>query len=851
MDELNLSEIEKKLNTVFESGERLVFWYDPEGSFVDSVNHLNLKDVKIWHLTEKNAYRTKLLLEHEDPESKYLIYAPFEKPDAAHNHLEDTVLYSKRFYADRLSLIVADIGLPASFRNEIQKLSAFFGIGKKPTKACNVRTNAFIETAKEIDLADKEPEFASILAMCIISKSKNITEDDLFYAVLSSGNIEEQTIIKEFENLGLAEDFWDLCESRYGYNDPKATLLKFVLSLFAVYTAKDLSNPPASWRIFNQSGMKEKASSISVLLENMMNNVRYQECFNNLSDLAANRLNAETFLASQPIEELLKVQSFRIVDQEIIHWIIDRERAEEQNASLNGFDIPSICEMRTKMHFGSEFEREYALLLAGYHLLSASGYKPKTELKNQIVSYIENDYQIDNSYRKLIYALDSIEDTSKFEDLITLLQNIYQNDYLEKTTQAWNSAFEKNNFEKVIPTQNDFYRTYVSGKGKTVVIISDAFRYETGRELANKLTQDPNCDVKLDAIMGPIPSYTDLGMPRLLPHHQMDMTENYEVLADGMSTKGTLAREKILQKREPNSTAMQYEDAVNAKVMDLRAKITGKQVIYIYHNTIDDTGEHHNERDVFTACDRAISDIFSLIKRMSKGCNVQHFVVTADHGFIYSRKNVTETDKLENKASKSAKTDRRFIIDQEKLEADGVFCMSLGKSLNNDDPRWVMLPKGMSVFKTQGGGMNYVHGGSSPQELIVPVINIYTQKGKVDTTDVTLTLVTPIHKITNLKVKLKFFQPRAVSDTVKKADFRIHFESEDGEMISNEVIISADSTYQNPTAREYELTFNFKRKSYDNNEHRYFLKIVNDKTGAEVFSNQVIMDLPFTNDFGF
>ena len=55
MDELNLSEIEKKLNTVFESGERLVFWYDPEGSFVDSVNHLNLKDVKILHLTEKNG----------------------------------------------------------------------------------------------------------------------------------------------------------------------------------------------------------------------------------------------------------------------------------------------------------------------------------------------------------------------------------------------------------------------------------------------------------------------------------------------------------------------------------------------------------------------------------------------------------------------------------------------------------------------------------------------------------------------------------------------------------------------------------------------------------------------------
>ena len=40
MDELNLKEIEKKLNHEFDAGQRLIFWYDSEASFEDCVNQL-------------------------------------------------------------------------------------------------------------------------------------------------------------------------------------------------------------------------------------------------------------------------------------------------------------------------------------------------------------------------------------------------------------------------------------------------------------------------------------------------------------------------------------------------------------------------------------------------------------------------------------------------------------------------------------------------------------------------------------------------------------------------------------------------------------------------------------------
>jgi len=58
MDELNLTEIENKLNTEFALGQRIVFWYDDDGSFENQIDELNLKDIhnfRINKLEERNS----------------------------------------------------------------------------------------------------------------------------------------------------------------------------------------------------------------------------------------------------------------------------------------------------------------------------------------------------------------------------------------------------------------------------------------------------------------------------------------------------------------------------------------------------------------------------------------------------------------------------------------------------------------------------------------------------------------------------------------------------------------------------------------------------------------------------
>ena len=86
---------------------KLVFWYDDNGKFVEDMQNVELENAKVYFLQPDNQFATKLFLELQDTTTNNLAYAPFPKPDVRDNHLEDTLLYSKRFFADRASLLLA------------------------------------------------------------------------------------------------------------------------------------------------------------------------------------------------------------------------------------------------------------------------------------------------------------------------------------------------------------------------------------------------------------------------------------------------------------------------------------------------------------------------------------------------------------------------------------------------------------------------------------------------------------------------------------------------------------------------------------------------------------------------
>ena len=838
MAEMNIKQIIDRLNAEFTGDTRkLVFWYDDNGEFVEDMQNVELENAKVYFLQADNQFATKLFLERQDTTTNYLIYAPFPKPDVRDNHLEDTLLYSKRFFADRASLLSVDLGIDEKYKPIIEKHIKFF--------ANKERTQRFYDL--EIENFNEENIITGLLSA--ICRTRTCSFEEVIRVMLTDSELTDNKFLSEVEKYGLLDDFWKLCEQHFGYTDVKPTLEKLAVTMFVTYTAKYVgAELPKAWKGF----VSYKAGNIIAFMDNLMNNILYRGRYDELSAHVASGLNVKKAFSDYPPEDLVNCDTFLAVDQILIKWIVARLVAEDIGAKLDDLTIPQICEKRSKMHFGEKTNVCYQMLSSTYQIIQVGNYRCPDNFKVILRKYQEEDFQIDYEYRCFYSAYDQMDDPADFEPLRDLVENIYTNEYLETLLPKWNAAIQEPDALMALPLQRDFYaRNLKNVKERTVVIISDAMRYEVGKELFHRIQDDPKCTAKLEVQLGVLPSYTRLGMAALLPHTELTMTDDFKVLVDGFPCENLAEREAILQKYSSDSACVQFDSIKSLKIADLRSIFTGKQVVYVYHNQIDARGDKPNTEDeVFVACQEAITEIIDLIRRISTSANTYRFIVTADHGFLYKRDKISESDKIEGIKSKTSFINRRFVVSPEPVAGDGIASMEMGKILRSSDTKWVSYPISDDVFKVTGGGQNYVHGGSSPQEMLVPVLDLKMERGHMDTRNASLALVSMVRKITNKITVLDFIQSEPVSDVVKAATYRLFFVSDDNERISNENSCIADSRDQNASKRIFRMKFQFKDKKYDKDK-QYFFVIYDDATGLEVFRHPVIMDMAFADDYGF
>ena len=155
MAELNLKQIIDRLNTEFTGDTRkLVFWYDDKAEFAEAIESVELENAKVYQLKPDNTFVTKRFLEREDTTTNYLIYAPFPKPDVKDNHLEDTILYSKRFFADRASLLCVDLGIGEKYKPIIEKHIKFFA-SKERTQRFYDPSGSFVSSSLAIRIRSR------------------------------------------------------------------------------------------------------------------------------------------------------------------------------------------------------------------------------------------------------------------------------------------------------------------------------------------------------------------------------------------------------------------------------------------------------------------------------------------------------------------------------------------------------------------------------------------------------------------------------------------------------------------------------------------------------------------------
>lgn len=837
---MDLKSIKEKLNKEFKGADRtLVFWYDDNAEFADEVESIIFDNAKVYKLTQDNWFYTKYYLETVDKTNNYLVYAPFARPMDRDNHIADMVYYSKIFYADKISLLMLDLKIHDRYKECLNQYPKFF------------KYNKYIEPFAALGIESYNEEAIDIGILSVLCTVKTPNMDEILRVLLVSGEFDSNKYMIAFEKMGILPAFWQLVQKYYGYSEEKPTLEKLVITLLITYTAYAFAGEiPKAWGYF----ISGKKNDMAVFMSNFMNNMLYKDQYISLAEKIAIKIKAKEYMSQSDISSFLNCDTFPVFDELIIGKLLTMLSNECIDRQGLIPEITHIVEGRLKKYFAPLFFHEYKCIQAATRLVDLLEVPKANE--DIVDQYVKKLYRTDTAYRKFIYYFDKLGANDSFLNLRQMIENIYTNGFLAKLSMLWADKLETYHSVTEIPysKQSDFYSMYVSPAVKkecTVVIISDALRYECAVELTEILNDGVQYTAEIDYMISCIPSYTKLGMATLLPHKQLTFNENYDVLVDGQPSISTEQRGKILQKQNPMAVACLYSDMISLGREDLRKLLSGKELIYIYHDQIDARGDNcSTENEVFAACEESFGEIIKLIKKIVVDRSITNYIITADHGFIYKRDKLDESDKVKLPKYNNAYQNKRFIIANEQSHIDGTLDFPLGCIGKDSEELYVTVPRGCDIFKISGGGQNYVHGGTSLQELIVPVIKLKTARTKKETDYVEVVIISLSRKITNLITFIDFMQHDNVSDTLLPLVMKIYFINNAGEKISNENLIYADKRNQPPEKRMFKEKFTFRNGKYAKSE-KYYLVMVDDKTDVELGRYEFTIDITFSDDFGF
>ena len=372
--------------------------------------------------------------------------------------------------------------------------------------------------------------------------------------------------------------------------------------------------------------------------------------------------------------------------------------------------------------------------------------------------------------------------------------------------------------------------------------------------MADQLQRETQSKVSISSMQSIFPSITKFGMAALLPHKELTVEVRNDiltVLADGQSTASTY-RDEVLKSEDPASVALKYNDIIAMKRAERSALVKGMDVVYIYHDTIDEAS-HTSDTAVFSACDKAISELKNLVRIIVNEFGGTNILITADHGFLYTYSPLTEDDKVDKTSFNGMDVEygRRYAIMQKGAQPNYLLHVKfLGGKTEFDG----FAPRESIRIKMNGGGMNFVHGGISLQEMVVPVIEYHylrndsmeykRNKQKYDTKPVTVNLLSANRKISNMIFSLNFYQKDSVSANREAATYQVYFTDENGKQISDVQKIIADKASDNGAERTFRCQFNLKSLKYSNTA-TYYLVIADEQ------SLQMPQREPFQIDIAF
>lgn len=761
------------------ASHRVVFWHDPAGEYAADLDALDPGAVNVMRV-EDNEFGVKNLI-LADHVSKHLVYRSGDIPRGTANWLLDLELAYGVFTADKTSMLQQELGLnDPALLPVIEQHQKFF--------TANSRKQAL-----EKLLSDRDDAARLRAKMCqVLVKASGNKLTDIVRELLVENAAGKRTKFDDLVTFGLDQFFWDGLGSIYKYPSTTPTMDDFVLWMFSRAIEDFASSTPDEFR------------NIRSDFTALRYDVRTQDVMTTLASRAADALDVQSKIEHRDYRELATITIFEEVDRKVIVELA----AAVATQAVTPREVADVIRQRQHSLWSAKYAKLYEAIKSASELLAAIAALPHAIASAAVglEKYQSDWFRIDQHYRWFTYAHQAADFQKPLEALKAEVDRQYANKYLYDFGGLWQQALEPMSEWKsaALAPQAKFFDGHVApivkdGRSKVVVIISDGMRYEIAEELASLIRGEDRFDASLSAMLGSLPSYTQLGMASLLPQSSLELDpEGLPVLADGKPTNGTTNRDKILQAVKGH--AITAAEVLAMPGSELRELYTKHQIFYVYHDRIDATGDKApTERTVFEAAEETLRELLILVKKWTNA-NATNILITADHGFLYQdiplegSYYVSETPQ----GDAVTKTNRRYVLGRS-LKRSPSFMTFTSAQAGLAGDLDIQIPKSIHRIPQPGAGTRYVHGGASLQEIVVPVIAV-NKKRKSDVRPVNVDLMPETDKITTGQLAVKLLQREAVTDKIHSRQVRLGLYVGDT-LISDQPVLTFDSASDDQRAR--------------------------------------------------
>lgn len=831
------NKIAQALERLFDK-HRIVFWYDSKHELRDDFDSLSLTGITKLEI-RNNEYALKHRILREEPEQKFLLYREGPQPEPLDNWLLDVHLAHGEFRTDQGAIWLSELELGPEFMGLVKQHAEFFKAARRKEDLKAILHPE--DTQSKIRL--------KMLAICAGCKSDPRMDTVTAHLLeeLADGRDEKIKMIGRFSLDGF---LWEQMDRCFGYRPKEPGIRDFMIELFK------------SCYAMGTDGTIHLNRDALVFLKRWKDSRQFEACFETLSHECSGALEIEQDLFERDFRTLMELDYFRLIDQKIISDLV---RAVTERTVTSG-DVTRWIRQRRQSHWYKDFHHVYEAVDYASRFIKILG-EAKLDMDSMedgIRKYRATWYKIDQLYRKCIYHKMKSGQASLLNDLSDRIENLYVNTFLLKVNDLFQVFVDQTKVWGVppLPLQRQFFeywvRPFLKKENKVCVIISDAMRYEIGDELLGIIRKEDRYSAEMDVVLSMLPSYTQLGMAALLPNTELSIKgdKTASVFVDGLSSQGIDNRSKILGKAlEQKATAIKAEDLMGLNKEESRDLFRSHDVLYVYHNKIDDTGHTNkpSEAQAFEAVEQTLSDLLMLIKKLT-AANASNILITADHGFIYQHREIEESDfsTAEPEGESIFFRDRRFVLGKG-LHGDSSLCTFRPDQLGLVGDIEIQIPKSITRLRLKGSESRFVHGGASLQEVVIPVLKI-NKKRLSDVSCVAVDILKGTSsKITSGQLAVVLYQKGPVTEKMHPRILRAGIYTKSGDLISDSHELTFDLTSENPRERELPVKFVLSRKADEVNGQDVTLKLEERHADTshykEYKSVRYLMHRSFTSDF--